>query len=370
MGFSDFHGNAETVRRLREMLGRDRFPHALILSGPGGAGKYTLAQMVAKAMNCLEKLRNAEGLPDFCGRCTNCVRIAEADDLEARCAEAIEAREGLKDADKKETRILVQTHPDVLVIPPDPPQMLIKMDQIRRVIETIYYRPGEGHHRVYIFTQSAFMKEAANSLLKVLEEPPEFATLFLLTENPGQLLPTIRSRCITLSLAALPVEEIERDLATQRPQWSPRQRALVARLAEGAIGRARSFDVETYTAARADALVLLRSAISGGDHSALFKVTETYRAGAEGQQKTQRLIRAAYSLLQDMMFLASRTPDLVRNTDISAELKSLAGGVDFAWLAAASERLGEVESGMRRNLLRSLSLDAFATAMEGRATSY
>ncbi|HEX6906719.1 MAG TPA: DNA polymerase III subunit delta' [Terriglobales bacterium] len=364
MGFPDFHGNPDTVRRLREMLARDRFPHALILSGPRGAGKYTLAQMVAKAMNCLEKPPGAEGLPDFCGHCTNCLRIAQSDDLDARFAEAVEAREGLRDTDKRETRIFVQTHPDVLVIPPEPPQMLIKVDQIRRVIETIYYRPGEGHHRVYIFTQSAFMKEAANSLLKVLEEPPEFATLFLLTENPGQLLPTIRSRCITLTLAALPAEDLERDLLAQRPQWSPKQRALVARLAEGAIGRARSFDVEAYSAARADALVLLRSALSSADHSALFKVTETYRAGAEGQEKTQRLIRALYSLLQDLAFLTNRTPELVRNTDMLSDLKSLAAGVDFAWLAAASERLSEVESGMRRNLLRSLALDAFATAVE------
>jgi DNA polymerase-3 subunit delta' len=364
MGFSDFHGNLETVRRLREMLARDRFPHALILSGPRGAGKYTLTQMVAKAMNCLEKPLGVDGLPDFCGRCANCLRIAQADDLEARFAEAVETREGLRDTDKRETRIFVQTHPDVLVVPPDPPQMLIKVDQIRRVIETTYYRPGEGHHRVYIFTQSAFMKEAANSLLKVLEEPPEFATLFLLTENPGQLLPTIRSRCITLPLAALPAEDLERDLAAQRPQWSSKQRTLVARLAEGAIGRARNFDVEAYSAARADALVLLRSALSSADHSALFKVTETYRAGAEGQEKTQRLIRALYSLLQDLAFLTNRTPELVRNMDITAELKPLAASVDFSWLAAASERLGEVESGMRRNLLRSLSLDAFATALE------
>jgi DNA polymerase-3 subunit delta' len=292
------------------------------------------------------------------------VRIGEADQLEARCAEAVEARENMRDADKRETRIFVQTHPDVLVIPPDPPQMLIKVDQVRRVIETIYFRPGEGHRRVYIFTHSAFMKEAANSVLKVLEEPPEFATIFLLSENPGQLLPTIRSRCITLTLAALPAEEIERDLAKQRPQWSSKQRALVARLAEGAIGRARSFDVEAYAVARADALVVLRSAVSGRDHSELFKVTETYRAGAEGQEKIHRLIRALYSLLQDLVFITSRTPELVHNTDIGTELKSLAANVDFAWLASASERLGEVESGMRRNLLRSLSLDAFATSLE------
>src|SRR5205814_5013830 len=111
--------------------------------------------------------------------------------------------------EKKETRLFVQTHPDVLVIPPDPPQMMIKVDQVRRVIEHIYFRPSEARERVFIFTDSAFMKEAANSLLKVLEEPPDFATIFLLAENAGELLPTIRSRCMTLSLRSLPTQRSE-----------------------------------------------------------------------------------------------------------------------------------------------------------------
>src|SRR6202158_3180617 len=209
MPFSDFAGNPETIHRLREMLARKRFPHAVILSGAHGSGKYTLALMLARAMNCLEQpSTNGDGLPDFCGRCSNCTRIAQSADLDARFAEAVEARENLRDTDKKETRLFVQTHPDVLVIPPDPPQMMIKVDQVLRVIETIYYRPAEGRERVYIFTDSAFMKEAANSLLKVLEEPPEFATIFLLTENVGELLPTIRSRAMTFTLAALPAEDI------------------------------------------------------------------------------------------------------------------------------------------------------------------
>src|SRR6266404_2054852 len=101
MGFAEFHGNTETVTRLREMLARERFPHAVILAGPRGAGKFTLAQMLAKTMNCLERPRT-EGLPDFCGRCANCTRIAEADDLDARCAEAVEARESLRETDKRE----------------------------------------------------------------------------------------------------------------------------------------------------------------------------------------------------------------------------------------------------------------------------
>ncbi len=361
--FNDLHGNSDVVHRLRDMMARNHFPQAVILAGPAGSGKYTLALMLAKAMNCLSSTIT-DGLPDFCGECSNCVRIAQSQDLDARFAEAVEARENLRETDKKETRLFVQTHPDVLVVPPDPPQMMIKVDQVRRVIETIYYRPGEARERIYIFTQSAFMKEAANSLLKVLEEPPEFATIFLLTENPSELLPTIRSRSMIVTLAALPAEEIERDLARHRPEWSAKQRALAARLSNGAVGAARSFDLAGYTTARTQALTILNTALRGADHSELFKVTETYRAGAEGRDKIEKLLRTLYSLLRDLAFLNSGTPELVRNTDIQAELTKLAAAVDFDWIAFAAERLNDVERGMRRNLLRSLSLDAFATALE------
>ncbi len=363
MPFSDFHGNAETVRRLRDMLARQRFPHAVILSGARGSGKYTLALMLAQALNCLERPKT-NGLPDFCGRCVNCRRIALSGDLEARCVEAAEAREALRETDKKETRLFVQTHPDVLIIPPDPPQMMIKVDQIRRVIESVYYRPAEGRERVYIFTDSAFMKEAANSLLKVLEEPPEFATIFLLTENPGELLPTIRSRAIIFSLSALAAGEIDAYLAKHRPEWKASQRALVARLCEGAVGRARCFDVEAYVAARSDAMAILDSALSGSDHSRLFKVTETYRSGPEGREKTEQLLRTLYSLLRDLMFLKSGLPEMVCNTDIQSQLAKMAETVEFDWIAAASDRLAEVERGMRRNLLRSLSLDTLSLGLE------
>jgi DNA polymerase III subunit delta' len=361
--FSDFHGNVETVHRLREMMARERLPHAVVLSGARGAGKYTLALMLAQALNCLSA-PETDGLPDFCGQCANCVRIAQAGDLEALCAEAAEARDNLREADKRETRLFVQTHPDVLIIPPDPPQMMIKVDQVRRVIGSIYYRPAEGKERVYIFTDSAFMKEAANSLLKVLEEPPEVATIFLLTENPGELLPTIRSRSMVFTLRALSVEEIDEYLAKHRPEWKAQQRALVARLCDGAVGRARSFDLASYVAARTNALTILKSALQGGQHTELFKVTESYRPGADGREKTEQLIRTLYGLLRDLMFLGSGTPELVRNTDIQGELARLADNADFDWIALASDRLADVERGMRRNLVRSLSLDAFAAAME------
>jgi DNA polymerase-3 subunit delta' len=361
--FSSFNGNAETVHRLREMLARDRFPHAVILAGQQGSGKYTLALMLARAMNCLEP-QTTGGLPDFCGSCSNCRRIGEAEDLEARFTEAVEAREGLRETDKRETRILIQTHPDVMVIPPDPPQMMVKVDQVRQVIQTTHYKPQEARRRIFIFSDSAFMKEAANSLLKVLEEPPEFATIFLLARNPGELLPTIRSRSVTFTLSALPTAEIEQYLEKMRPEWNVRQRQLVARLSNGAAGRARSLDLEEYIAARKDALTLLTTAVRSADHSDLFRATETYRAGADGKDKTDRLLGALYGLLKDLMAIISGVPELVRNTDIAAELKSLAAAIDFNWIAFATQQLGKMQTGMRRNVLRSLSLDAVAIALE------
>jgi len=362
MSFRNFLGNEPVVRHLREAIAADRFPQALILSGPRGLGKYTLAIMLAQTLNCLN-LQESNGLPDACGVCSNCVRIGQSDDLDARINEAIAAREDLREMDKKDTRILIRTHPDVLVIPPDPPQLLIKVGQVRSLIREIYRMPAEAERAIYIFTSSAFMKEAANSLLKVLEEPPAHASIFLLAENLGDLLPTIRSRAAIVRLGTLPIEQIKATLAERRLELRPQQRDLVARLAHGAIGQALGFDLDAYLASRTDALVILHSAMRQPDFSALFRMTETYRAGAEGQQKTANFIRAFSSLLEDLLLLHSGAPHLIHNVDLEKELAATAQQVTIDWIDGAERGLSQVESGMRRNLLRSLSLDAYATGL-------
>jgi DNA polymerase-3 subunit delta' len=363
VGFSDFLGNTATVTHLREAVRAGRFPHSLILAGPRGAGKYTLALMLAKVVNCLDPAESG-GLPDFCGRCSNCTRIGNSANLEELVAEAIAAREDLRDTDKRETRILVQTHPDVLVVPPDPPQLLIKLGQVRQAIHAAYYRPPVEAKRAFtIFTSSAFMKEAANSLLKLLEEPPDHTSLILLTENPQELLPTIRSRAVVHRLGALPAAELETLLAQRRPELKPRDRALAARLAEGAVGRALTIDLGVYLASRQDALVLLRTALREPDYSLLFHATESYRAGADGQEKTINLLRALGSLVEDLLLLVAGTPAFIRNVDLAADLTRLAEGLTVDWIDGAARALAQVEQGMRRNLLRSLSLDAMAISL-------
>jgi len=364
VGFHEFLGNTQTVTHLRESIRAERFPHSLILAGPKGAGKYTLALMLAKAVNCLTPTES-DGLPDFCGVCSNCTRIADAANLEERVAEAVEAREALRETDKRETRILIQTHPDVLIVPPDPPQLQIKIGQVRQVIHVAYYRPPVESKRTFtIFTSSAFMREAANSLLKVLEEPPEHTSLILLTENPQELLPTIRSRAVVHRLGALPPSELETLLATRRPLLKQADRALAARLAEGAVGRALTIDLSVYLASRQDALVILRTALGDPDYSQLFHATEGYRAGADGQEKTINLLRAMGSLIEDLLLVVAGTPQLVRNLDLGTELQRMAQGLTVDWIDGAARAMVQVESGMRRNLLRSLSLDAMAVGME------
>lgn len=362
MIFGDFVGNESAVRYLREAIATDHFPQALVLSGARGAGKYTLAVKLAQTLNCIN-LEHTDGLPDACGACSNCIRIGQSSDLDARIDEAIAAREELREADKKDTRILVQTHPDMMVIPPDPPQLLIKLGQVRSLIHAIYRMPAEAERAVYIFTSSAFMKEAANSLLKVLEEPPSHAAIILLAENPGDLLPTIRSRAAIVRLRGVPFQQIEAILAERRTDLRPAQSALVARLAQGAVGRARSFDLEKYLASRTDALTILRSATQEADLSMVFRMTETYRSGAEGQQKTVDLIRTLTSLLEDLLLLSSGRDQLIRNIDLAKELGVIGQQISIDWIDRAQRGLNQVESGMRRNLLRSLSLDAYATSL-------
>ena len=305
-----------------------------------------------------------QALASFCGVCPNCARIASAADLMTLVEAAVAARDDMREVDKKETRILIQQHPDVLIVPPDPPQLLIKLGQVRSLIRSARYLPSEGPRKVFILTAASFMKEAANSLLKILEEPPESVHLILCAENPGELLPTIRSRCAMIRLGALPMEELEMLLADRRPAWPPTHRTLVARLAQGAAGKALGFDLASYIASRADALLLLRHAVAHDDHTALFKMTETYRVGAEGQVKTSALLRTLGLLLEDLLLLLAGTPELVRNVDVRQELERFAASIDFAWIERASRGLDQVSSGMRRNLLRNLSLDAFAGQLE------
>ena len=308
MGFQDFLGNTATVTQLRESVRAERFPHSLILAGPRGAGKYTLALMLARAVNCLNPTES-DGLPDFCGRCRNCERIGDAANLEERVAEAVAAREEMRDADKRETRILIQTHPDVLIVPPDPPQLLIKTGPGAAGDSCgVLPAAGGGEAGVHDFYLVGVYEGGGQ---QPVESAGGAAGAHVADSADGESARAAADD--SLAGGGAPAGRAAGGgtgalLAERRPELKAHGRALAARLAEGAVGRALTLDLGVYLASRQDALVVLRTALREPDYSQLFHATESYRGGADGQEKTMNLLRALGSLVEDLLLVVAGTP--------------------------------------------------------------
>lgn len=175
--------------------------HAYLISGPVGSGKRTLARLLSAAMVCT-------GSPEKpCGSCPGCKK----------------AFGGI--------------HPDVIQVGEDGKD--ISVGQAREARSDAYIRPNEGERKVYIFHNAQNMNPSAqNALLKLLEEGPAYAAFLLLTENPGSVLSTIRSRCETLALTPVSPAEAEYELARRFPQHPREQRHAAARRCGGLLGQA------------------------------------------------------------------------------------------------------------------------------------
>src|SRR6202162_4484693 len=237
MGFDEFLGNERIVGALRGMLRRERVPSALLFTGLRGIGKYTLARMFAQAANC-ERWKD-----DFCGECDSCQKIARLADpaplVELGLAERGESADA---AMVERTPLLIETHPDVWLIVPDPVRLrtpvarpMIRVGQLRAVQRAAYFAP-QGRRRVFILDGADTMRwNDADVFLKILEEPPESATLVLLAPTPDSLLQTIRSRCLQFHCAPVSATQIEEFLKA-RGIAKQADRKLAAQLSDGSPG--------------------------------------------------------------------------------------------------------------------------------------
>src|ERR1700677_3365436 len=231
MAFADFLGNERIVSALRGMLRRDRVPSALLFTGPRGIGKYTLVRMFAQAANC-ERLKD-----DFCGECEPCKKISRLADpaplIELGLAERGESADA---AMVERMPLLIETNPDVWLIVPDPVRLrtpvarpMIRVGQLRAVQRAAFFRP-QGKRRLFILDGADTMRwNDADVFLKILEEPPESATLILLAPTPDSLLPTIRSRSLQFHFAPVPAEQVEQFLKDSA-HGKPSERKLTAQL--------------------------------------------------------------------------------------------------------------------------------------------
>lgn len=363
MGFAEFVGNPRLVEVLRRMLAADRIPHALLFAGQQGVGKFTLATYFARAALC------TEASDDFCGQCVSCCAQLALDDLRTLVAAARRARGS---ANPEEVPLVLQPHPDVCVIVPDP--TYIRVSQMRYVRRLAYTEPAGGRRRMIIFDDAERLRpDYASTLLKVLEEPPTHTHLILVAHAPYELPDTIRSRCVPLHFAPLASASTESYLASHRPKLPHKDRQLLAAVAAGSLGTALSLNLERYRQARQHALSLLQAAASGGafDPAALFSATAVL--AGRGQQPAEESepgearvefefsLHILYNLLADVIYLKAQASEVgLRNPDLRSHLERFSRQVNWQWLTVAVGELDRIQHGLRRNINRQLALDAFA----------
>ena len=363
MGFSEFLGNERIVTALRGALRSDRVPHALLFSGPRGLGKYTLARMFAQAANC-ERLKD-----DFCGECETCKRIALLADPEKLVEQGLAERGESADASTVErVPLILQTHPDVWALVPDPVRLkspvarpMLRIGQLRAVQRAAYFQPM-GRRRVFILDGAETMRwDVANVFLKILEEPPGSATLILTAPSPYSLLPTIVSRCLQFHFAPLPQEAVEKILK-EKTNRKPAEIRLAAQLAEGSPGLAMEMDIDAAADSRKKALRILARAAQGQGFAQLFADTSALAKDRESSFEDQ--IAVFYGLLTDLLELTSKVKEpVLRNVPLAKELESFSKSVDSAWVLRAIAGFDELHTGARRNLNRQLGLDALAASL-------
>ena len=363
MSFSDFLGNARVVTALRGMLASERVPQAMLFSGPRGIGKFTLARMFAQAANC-ERLRD-----DFCGECETCRKIDLLADPRPLIEQGLAQRGERPDsATVERVPLLLETHPDVWAIVPDPvrpkdpvARPVLHVGQLRAVQRASYFKP-QGRRRVFLIDGAETMRwDLANIFLKILEEPPESATLILLAPNPFQLLPTIRSRCLQFSFTPLGTAEVE-EILRANTKLKPEERKLAAQYAEGCPGAAMGLDLEAIAKLHRDALAILERAVELRGVSDLFAATAALTKSQE--IAFENILEVFYSLLTDLLDLSSSsTKKVLRNPALQRELEILSKKIDVAWINKAVEGFDVLHARTRRNINRSLGLDAVAISL-------
>jgi DNA polymerase-3 subunit delta' len=363
MGFQEFLGNERIVTALRGALHSKRVPNALLFTGARGVGKFTLARMFAQAANC-------ERLPDdFCGECATCQRISQLADPQTLLEQGLAERGESADAATVErVPLILQSHPDVWALVPDPVRLkspvarpMLRVGQLRAVQRAAYFQPM-GRRRVFILDGAETMRwDVANVFLKILEEPPGSATLILTAPSPYALLPTIVSRCLQFHFAPLPQATVEKILK-EKTDRKPAEIKLAAQLAEGSPGLAIEMDVDAAARRRRSALRILERAAQGHGFAELFSDTSALAKDRDSSFEDQ--IGVFYGLLTDLLELTSKVKEpVLRNAPLAKELESLAKSVDSAWVLRAIAGFDELYAGARRNLNRQLGLDALAASL-------
>jgi DNA polymerase-3 subunit delta' len=217
---------------------------------------------------------------------------------------------------------------DVLLVTPDD-KASIKIDVIRDVLSRTAYRPFEGRRRVVLIREAETLETASqNALLKSLEEPPPGTVFILTTSVPGALLPTVRSRSMTLRFGRLPAVDVAAALVRDH-EYSETDAHALAALADGSIGQALALGATDVSELRETALLLLQQSAGRGDAQGRLQVAAAMVGGPAKKERAREdlavIFRLTASMLRDIEAINSGADArLLANPIVAADLQGLA----------------------------------------------
>ena len=344
--FDKLIGNNPIKEVLRRLLAQKRVPNALLFAGADGLGKKRFALELAKAFVCLNP-KNSEA----CDVCSNCRR---ADKFT------------FPKSDNKDDyeKVIFSEHSDIGIVVPYKNNILIKA--IRELEKEANFRPFEAAARFFLIDDAeklSFAKDnAANALLKTLEEPPAASHIFLITSRPDMLLPTIRSRCQMLRFAPIETKEIENYLSKNK-KFAPGDAALLARLSSGRLGHALETDLEKFRAARTAMLKILESILIKENRSELLRIAEEMN-DAKNKDAYEDNLEILQTLIHDVWTIQNAAGEkLLVNVDLAGDLKRFAERSDSKQLAAWLSEIELLREQLNINLNRKIAADALFMQM-------
>jgi len=319
MNFTQFKGNERVVGYFKKAIGSQNLAHAYLFSGPEGVGKSTLAMAISKALLCPNRTED--------GACEECAACHKFDS---------------------------ENHADFHHFIPE--GLYFRIDEVRRIIHEVSLRPIESHWKVFLLERVDYMREeAANALLKVLEEPPGDAVFILITEVAEVLLPTVRSRCQHFAFQPLSTDDLT-NLLIDRMEFKPKEAAELARFSHGSPGRALSLNAQQYGDIRDRVLATLEAALAPRTY---YNLIDAVRAITVDRTEMGERFLMLEELTRDLILLKMSDNAKLIHHDAKDRLTPLAERVGMSSLVQFYEKLLETrEAVMKVNANIGLSLQA------------
>lgn len=315
MAFADILGHERILEVFRRAIRSGKTSHSYIFEGTPGCGRRKTALALIQALFC--EFRK----DDACGTCPSCRKVTSGN------------------------------HVDIHGIEPLPDKRDISIDQLREMQRELALRPYEAPRKACIMEPAERMSvNAANSLLKTLEEPPGNAIIILLTENADMLLPTIRSRCQLVRFAPLPPEHVR--LLLIQNGMNETSAATLAQMADGSMQRAQELDNESL-AERRELLLKHLTQINLDRIVTIFDAAEELSGNRDNTLETLDLL---LSFTRDMIHLAAGSNDII-NTAIRPDLESLSTGLNLEQALQLAGDVMETRRAVQRNANVKLALD-------------